>query len=392
MNPLKWLSKPEGALVGLWSELTNENDRHKDIISNYLATQRYGGGAVDQAELERAQQMVGNNTDTSNSLDALLNATGRGWDKAQSYSEMWGREDDSLPAKALLQAANVAGDPLNILATLGVGSKVAKQSPTLEKLVEGAGSLGKQEDRVAKLGQFGRRYFNGLQATKDPLTAIPVAFTMGGVERGASSLAPAITRLLGKTGAKTVEEAVDEVLKGPADTVAKNIDGAYAKSGDELLQEVIAKRSDYEPNFVRIAGELPAGPPPPDYRKFVPKELNAGPAAGVGKSAIPMGPIKPDEILMLNKGESPLALPRGARVQGPPEGAVPLDEALQSILGTRQASAYAAGDRPDAILRALLESNRSGKGKFLNAEQKRVLQNFIDNPDALGQLMRMYAG
>lgn len=285
--------------------------------------------------------------------------------------------------------ADLAYDPMLAVGESGILSKVA-EGTKLEPLVKGAGTFGKMEDatKLEKAGQLGRRYYQGLLATSDPLAAIGVAAGIGGAER----TLPAITRLLGKTGAKTVEEAVDEVLKGPADTVAKNLDGAYAKTGDELLQEVIAKRSDYEPNFVRIAGELPAGPPPPDYRQFVPKELNAGPAAGVGKSAIPMEPIKPDEILMLNKGESPLALPRGARVQGPPEGAVPLDEALQSILGTRQANAYAAGDRPDAILRALLESNRSGKGKFLNAEQKRVLQNFIDNPDALGQLMRMYAG
>ena len=284
-------------------------------------------------------------------------------------------------------------DPMLALSELNLASKLPEGSKAAE-LLSGVGSFGKMEDasKLAKAGQYGRRYYQGLLATSDPLAAIGVATGIGAGENAASKAIPAISRLLSKNGGDEIA-AAEKILKGPATTF---------DAGEAVPQQLFDPNSIVDDGTLFSTG-IPTNPPKaPVVEKKIAPDLQAGTAEqqslldllGTGngdtlfdfQQTLPVNPPPTKRNLPVKWNPEPIPM-------GAPEGAVPLDEALQALLGRSQGAQVAEGQRPDAILRSLLENNRSGKsGRFLNAEQKRVLQNFIQNPDALGALMRSYGG
>lgn len=263
---------------------------------------------------------------------------------------------------------DLAYDPVN----LGVGGagKLAgnlDEGSKLASVLSGVGETGKlgiKTDPLAKAGQMGRRYYQGLMATGDPLSAVGAASLIGGGERAATKFIPAISRMLAKEDPDALAEVA---LKGISDDVAV---------GDSVQQALAAGR--------RPVAELNPAP------TAAPREMGPNSSGQIFEQ----GPIIPDEIIQeLNPGSSLLGLPPGAR---PMPGVRPMgqrsqstsEDLLSTLLGKRQGAAFAAGDRPDSIIRNMLESNRSGTGKFLNAENKDVIQELINNPDVLGQLLR----
>lgn len=291
--------------------------------------------------------------------------------------------------------ADIFYDPLLALGGTGLVGKAAKGTK-LEDVVRGASTFGKMEDatKLGKAGQYGRRYYQGLLATSDPLAAIGVATGIGAGENTVSKLTPAISRLLAKSGGDEVA-AAEKILKGPATTF---------DAGEAVPQQLFNPDQIVDDGSLFATGISTNPPKLPIPEKKVAPDLQAGVAEqqslldllantsggdtlfDFADISIPVNPPVSKRNLPVKWNPEPYAMPA-------PEGAVPLDVALQGLLGRAQQASAAGGQRPDAILRALLDANRSGKtGRFLNAEQKRVLQNFIENPDALGALMRSYGG
>ena len=236
LEPLKFIArmaqKPQGALAGAFGEITNLNDPLKQRIQDYETAQAYGleglSGISEQEYLE-AKNAVGD-LSQENSLGNLLSATGRGFNKNVSPSNLIREDENGVGGKIVGGVADVLGDPMLLAGPLMKAASVGKLG-SAEKFVDAAGTFGKLEDasKGEKAAQYARRLYQGTLGTMgdanlaaNPLMAIGMAAGIGATENMAAKLAP---RLIARLASGVNTQGLDVT-----DTVSRGLDGDLSES------------------------------------------------------------------------------------------------------------------------------------------------------------------
>lgn len=394
------LQKPLGATAGAANYLSGNEGRQQEWARDYEATKRRGSKTSEQDDerYEAIRRRLGTDDSDEGFLGGLWDAINRGGGTEMTYSDvgrmgMGGRDGsmattaNSKAAQGGMMALDLLADPMNALGGVGKGAKAVDaldtvgklgqyaskidDIPVLGKFIEGASTVGKigtdtqKAGLAAKAGQYARRGYQGMQLTRDPMSALHVAGLIGGGERIGMGLA-------GRLGRKAVAKGLEE---GAA--------AAPVEQAEEMLKGATPARIDMQtdPNweFAQDAMQrrlgLEAGPQSVEatYERYIPELENS------------QGPLPP-ELENFIRGE----LPKAPRPHGGIPGQPPYDESLNSLLGKRQKGSLFEGQRDDAVLRSMLESGRSGKGRFLNPENRNIIEIFMQNPDAMQQVLRQY--
>lgn len=391
------IQKPQSLMMGAFNELAGTADEDRKFIDAY----EYGevDDTTENAKrYELAKMRVGDSSGQNASGlfsgGGLFQGFKEGLDNQLRPSDYI--PDENIGGKIAGTAADIFIDPTVLAGGLLKGTTVAddlaKSSPKLAHLLEAAQSTGKLEkaDLAGRAAQFGRRTLQGTLATGDPLTGLGAGQLIGVGERGLTS---AISRAL----ARGVGEKSDELIKGVADVAEEAV-----PTQGRLFEDVAFPEDGrlFDPNDLSKmpTGGVPTSPPTPSRPKTAEELMAALPDF---QSKVPYAPTLPRNPADINSIPLPgtgvpglrKELPVGSRPMPAPEGATPLDEALQGLLGRRQGEAFTGGQRGDTIVRALLESSRSGKsGRFLNPEQKALLQQWVNSPDALTTALRGFYG